>query len=58
MLHTQNWNDLVSTEHSEKMQKVLDSSVDQIAGVISCFIKIFSNLMFIIIQECHLQNYC
>jgi predicted Holliday junction resolvase-like endonuclease len=33
MLHTQNWNDLVSAEHSEKMQKVLDSSVDQIAGV-------------------------
>ena len=27
------WNDIVNTESSEKMQKVLDSSVDQIAGV-------------------------
>ena len=46
MLHTQNWNDLVTTEHSEKMQKVLDSSVDQIAGVIICFKKLFSNITF------------
>ena len=29
-----NWNDIVSPESSEKMQKVLDSSVDKIAGVI------------------------
>jgi hypothetical protein len=34
LLQTQNWNDIVSPESSEKMQKVLDSSVDKIAGVI------------------------
>merc|ERR1712018_786714 len=28
LLSTQNWNDIVSPESSEKMQKVLDSSVD------------------------------
>ena len=33
MFHTQAWNDIVSAEQSEKMQKVLDTSVDQIAGV-------------------------
>ena len=33
ILQTQAWNDIVSHEQSEKMQKVLDSSVDQIAGV-------------------------
>ena len=27
------WTDILNTESSEKMQKVLDSSVDQIAGV-------------------------
>ena len=32
LLQTQ-WNDIVNTESSVKMQKVLDSSVDQIAGV-------------------------
>ena len=27
------WSDIIDTESSEKMQKVLDSTVDQIAGV-------------------------
>ena len=39
MFHTQAWNDIVSAEQSEKMQKVLDTSVDQIAGV-CCNIQI------------------
>ena len=35
------WTDILNTESSEKMQKVLDSSVDQIAGVsIFTFLKI------------------
>ena len=38
MFHTQAWNDIVSAEQSEKMQKVLDTSVDQIVGV-SCHIQ-------------------
>ena len=46
-LQTQNWNDIVSPESSEKMQKVLDSSVDKIAGVISSSIKVLNNNIYI-----------
>ena len=47
MFHTQAWNDIVSAEQSEKMQKVLDTSVDQIAGV-SCHIQTpFKNIKII-----------
>ena len=48
MFHTQAWNDIVSAEQSEKMQKVLDTSVDQIAGV-SCHIQTpFKNIKIIV----------
>ena len=47
LLQTQNWNDIVSPESSEKMQKVLDSSVDKIAGVISKSTKVLNNIFHI-----------
>ena len=51
MFHTQAWNDIVSAEQSEKMQKVLDTSVDQIAGV-SCHIQTpFKNIKIIVLPQ-------
>ena len=47
MFHTQAWNDIVSAEQSEKMQKVLDTSVDQIAGVCYHIQTPFQNIKII-----------